>query len=163
MEVPGCKSEHQRKLRQMSAAGTQPAAMPNPTKVVNRCMWLWCEGAAGCTRCCAMSAALAPSSCNQGFGRCAHQLSERAHASSPCLYIKHKPLQAFSACLLIPLDLRIHLRVFQSRNGLIAGCKCLQSRPVSYTVDVLLSHPRSLFNLLHMLVPPLALQTRLSP
>jgi hypothetical protein len=45
---------------------------------------------------CPMSAALAPSSCTQvcgGCARCAHQLSERAHASSPCLNINHKPLE----------------------------------------------------------------------
>jgi hypothetical protein len=34
-----------------------------------------------------MSAALAPSSCNRGCVRCAHQLSERAHTPSPCLSI----------------------------------------------------------------------------
>jgi hypothetical protein len=56
-------------------------------------MWLWCEGAVGCTRCCAMSAALAPTSCNQGCDRCAHQLSERAHACSPCLDINDKPFE----------------------------------------------------------------------
>jgi hypothetical protein len=51
------------------------------------------EGGVGCTRCCAMSAVLVPSSCNQGCGRCAHQLSERAHAPSPSLNINHKPLE----------------------------------------------------------------------
>jgi hypothetical protein len=70
----------------------QPVSMPNPTKVINTRMWLWCEGVVVCTRSCAMSAALAPSSCNQGCGRCAHQLSERAHASSPRLNSNHKPL-----------------------------------------------------------------------
>jgi hypothetical protein len=67
--------------------------MPNPPKVINTCMWLWCEGAVGCTRCYAKSAALAPSSCNHGCGICAHQLSEGAHTSSPCLHINHKPLE----------------------------------------------------------------------
>jgi hypothetical protein len=52
-----------------------------------------CEGDVGCTRCCAMSAALVPRSCNQGCGRCAHQLSEGAHASSPCANINHKQLE----------------------------------------------------------------------
>jgi hypothetical protein len=37
-----------------------------------------------------MSGALAPSSCNEVCGRCAHKLSERAHASSPYLDINHK-------------------------------------------------------------------------
>jgi hypothetical protein len=69
----------------------------------------------------------------------------------------------FSACLLIPSGLPIYLRVFQSRNRLIAGCKCLQSRPVPCVVCVLLSLPRPLSNLLHILVPPLALQTPLLP
>jgi hypothetical protein len=91
IEVPGCKSELQWKLQQMS--GIQPVTMPNPPKDINTCMWLWCEGAVGCTRCCAMLAALAPSSYNQGCGRCAHQLSEHAHACSPCLNINHKPLE----------------------------------------------------------------------
>jgi hypothetical protein len=49
--------------------------------------------AVGCTRCCAMSAALARSSCKQGCGRCAYQLSERDHASSTCLNTNHKPLE----------------------------------------------------------------------
>jgi hypothetical protein len=71
---------------------------PCPPKVINTCMWLWCEEAVGCTRCCAMSAALAPSSCNQGCGRCAHQPSERAHASSPCLNINHEPLAKIKKC-----------------------------------------------------------------
>jgi hypothetical protein len=71
----------------------QPVTLRNPPKKINTCMWQWCEGAVGCTRCCAMSAALVPSSCNQGCGRCAHQLSEQAHASSPCLNISHKPLE----------------------------------------------------------------------
>jgi hypothetical protein len=62
-------------------------------KVINTCMWLCCEAAASCTRCCDMSAALALSSCNQVCGRCAHCLSERAHASSPCLNIKYEPLE----------------------------------------------------------------------
>jgi hypothetical protein len=68
----------------------------------------------------------------------------------------------FSACLLLPLGLRIPLRVFQARNGLIAGWLCLQSWPVSYTC-VLLSLRRPLPNLLHKIVPPLALQTQLLP
>jgi hypothetical protein len=67
--------------------------MPNPTKVINTRMWLRCERGVVCTRCCAMSAALAPSSCNQGCGRCAHQPSERAHASSARLNSNHKPLE----------------------------------------------------------------------
>jgi hypothetical protein len=58
--------------------------------------------------------------------------------------------------------LRIHLRVFQSRNGHVAGWLCLQSRPVSCVVCALLSPPRPLPNLLHILVPPLALQTPLT-
>jgi hypothetical protein len=40
-----------------------------------------------------MSAALAPSSCNQGCVKCALQLSELGHAFSPCLHINHKPLE----------------------------------------------------------------------
>jgi hypothetical protein len=67
--------------------------MPNPPEVAKTCMWLLCEGDVGCTRCCAMSAALVPRSCNQGCGRCAHQLSERANASIPCLNINHKSLE----------------------------------------------------------------------
>jgi hypothetical protein len=78
-------------LQQMS-----DVTMPNPPKVINTCMWLWCEGGAGCTRCCAMSAGLAPSSCNQGCGRCAHQLSERARAPRKCLNSNHKPLEQTS-------------------------------------------------------------------
>jgi hypothetical protein len=89
---PRLKERAQWKLQQMS--GIQAVTMPNPPRVINTCMWLWCEGAVGCTRCCAMSAGLAPSSSNQGCGRCAHQLSDRAHASSPCLTINHKPLGA---------------------------------------------------------------------
>jgi hypothetical protein len=77
------------KLQQMSG----PVTMPNPPEVTKSCMWLLCEGDVGCTRCCAMSAALVPRLCNQGCGRCAHQLSERANASSPCLNINHKPLE----------------------------------------------------------------------
>jgi hypothetical protein len=62
-------------------------------------------------RCCAMSAALVPRSCNQGRGRCAHQLSERANASSPCLNINHKPLEA-------------------SKNVVVEACKRWQHCPV---------------------------------
>jgi hypothetical protein len=65
----------------------------------------------------------------------------------------------FSACLLIPLGFKIHLWGFQSRNEVIAGWICLQRRPVSCVVCVLLSLLRLLPSLLHMLVPPLALQT----
>jgi hypothetical protein len=75
-------------------SGTQPVTMANPPKIINTGMWLWCEGGVGCTRCCAMSATLAPSSCNQVCSRRAHQLSERAHAPSPCLNTNHKPLEA---------------------------------------------------------------------
>jgi hypothetical protein len=71
----------------------QPVTLLNPPNMINTCMWIWCEGGVGCTRCRAMSAALAPSPCNQGFGRCAHQLSERAYAPSPCLNINHEPLE----------------------------------------------------------------------
>jgi hypothetical protein len=39
----------------------------------------------------------------------------------------------------------------------------MQSRPVSYVVCVLLSHLRPLLILLHILVPPLALQAPLLP
>jgi hypothetical protein len=85
------RNELQKKLQQMSAI--QPVTMPKPTKVINTCMWLWFVGGVGCTRCCAMSAALAPSSCNQLFVRCAYQPNERAHASSPCLHIKKTPLK----------------------------------------------------------------------
>jgi hypothetical protein len=74
-------------------SGVEPVTMPNPPEVTTTCMWPLCEGEVGCTRCCAMSAALVPRSCNQGCGRFAHQLSERAHASSPCLNINHKPLE----------------------------------------------------------------------
>jgi hypothetical protein len=88
MEVPGWKSKLQGKLQQMF--GIQPVTVPKPPKVIKTCTWPWCDGGVGCTRCCAMSAALVPSSCNQGCGRCAHQLSERAHASGSCLSIKHK-------------------------------------------------------------------------
>jgi hypothetical protein len=66
--------------------------LPCPT-FPNQAKLLLCEGDVGCTRCCAMSAALVPRSCNQGCGRCAHQLSERANASSPCLNINHKHLE----------------------------------------------------------------------
>jgi hypothetical protein len=48
-------------------SGIQPVTMPNPIKVIKTCMWLWCKGAVGCKRCCAMS--LAPSSCCQACGR----------------------------------------------------------------------------------------------
>jgi hypothetical protein len=68
-----------------------------------------------------------------------------------------------SALLLIPLGLRIYLRGFQLRNGLITGWLCLRSTPVSYVVCVLLSLPRLLHNLLHIIVRPLALQTPLLP
>jgi hypothetical protein len=68
-------------------AGIEPVTMPNPPEVTKTGMWLFCEGDVGCTRCCAMSAALVPRSCNHGCGRCAHQLSERANASNPCLDI----------------------------------------------------------------------------
>jgi hypothetical protein len=44
---------------------TQPITLLNPPKVINTCLWLPCEGCVGCTMCCAMSAGLAPSSCNQ--------------------------------------------------------------------------------------------------
>jgi hypothetical protein len=70
-----------------------PVTMPNPPEVTKTCMWLLCEGDVGCTRCCAMSAALVPRSCNPGCGRCVHQRSERANASSPCLNINHKTLE----------------------------------------------------------------------
>jgi hypothetical protein len=56
--------------------------------------WLSCVRVVGCARCYAMSVALAPSSWDQGFGRCAHQLSERAHAPIPCLSTIHEPLEA---------------------------------------------------------------------
>jgi hypothetical protein len=59
----------------------------------NQYLYVAMVWAVGCTRCCAMSPALAPSSCNQGCGRLARQLSERAHASSPCLNINHRPLE----------------------------------------------------------------------
>jgi hypothetical protein len=70
-------------------SGTQPFTTPNPPKVINTCMQLWCEGDVGCTRCCGMSAALvlAPSSYIQGCVRCAYQLSELPHAPRPCLNI----------------------------------------------------------------------------
>jgi hypothetical protein len=96
MEVPGSNCELQWKLQQMP--GIRPVTMPNPAEVTETCMWLLCEGDVGCTRCCAMSAALVPRSCNQGCGRCAHQLSERANASSPCLNINHKPLETNKKC-----------------------------------------------------------------
>jgi hypothetical protein len=75
-------------------SGIQPVTKPDPPKAINTCVWLWCEGAVLSRRGCAISAALAPSSCNQGRGRCAHQLSERAQASSPWLNINHKPLKS---------------------------------------------------------------------
>jgi hypothetical protein len=59
---------------------TQPVTLPNPPQVVCTGMWLACVEGFGCTRCCAMSAALAPRSCNQGCGRCAHQLSVEMEA-----------------------------------------------------------------------------------
>jgi hypothetical protein len=76
-------------------SGIVPVTIPNPPEVFKTCMWLLCEGDLGCTRCCAMSAALVPRSyaCNQRCVRCAHQLSERANASSLCLNINHKPLK----------------------------------------------------------------------
>jgi hypothetical protein len=85
------KSKLQLKLQQMP--GIQPVTMPKPLKMINTYMWLWCEGAVGCTRCCAMTAALAPSSCNQGVSGVQFLLNERAHSSSPCLHINHKPLE----------------------------------------------------------------------
>jgi hypothetical protein len=78
-------------LQQMP--GIEPVTIPNPPEETKTCMWLLCVGDVRCTRSCAMSAALVPRSCNQGCGRCAHQLSERANASNPCLYINHKPLE----------------------------------------------------------------------
>jgi hypothetical protein len=92
MEVPGWNCELQWKLQHMS--GVEPVTMPKPPEVTKTCIWLLCEGDVGCTMCCAMSAALVPRSCNQGCGRCAHQLSERANASIPCLNINHKPFEA---------------------------------------------------------------------
>jgi hypothetical protein len=65
-------------------------------------MRLWWEGDIGCRRCCAMSAALAPSSCNQGCVRCALQLSERGHACSPCLHINYKPLETNKHAMVEP-------------------------------------------------------------
>jgi hypothetical protein len=50
-----------------------------------------CVRHACCTRCCAMSAALAPSSCNQVYGRCAHHLIEQAHTPIPGLSNTHDP------------------------------------------------------------------------
>jgi hypothetical protein len=47
-EVSGWESKLQWKVQQMS--GIQPVAIPNPSTVSNICMWLWCEGAVGCTR-----------------------------------------------------------------------------------------------------------------
>jgi hypothetical protein len=85
------KLQLQWKLQQMS--GVEPVTMPNPPEATKTCMWLSCEGDVGCTRCFALSAALVPRSCDQGCGRCAHQLSERANASSPCFNINHKPLE----------------------------------------------------------------------
>jgi hypothetical protein len=41
-------------------SGIEPATMPNPPEVTKTCMWLLCEGDVGCTKCCAMSAALVP-------------------------------------------------------------------------------------------------------
>jgi hypothetical protein len=72
----------------------QPATSPNPPKLINDCLWLWCEEGVCFTRCCAMhmSAELAPSSCKQGCCGCAHQLSERSYAPRPCTYA-HKPLE----------------------------------------------------------------------
>jgi hypothetical protein len=104
------------KLQQLS--GIQPVTMPNPPTVTKTCMWLLCEGDVGCARCCAMSAALVPRSCNQGCGRCAHQLSERANASSPCLNINHKPLET-------------------NKNVVVAA---LSSRAVGGNGDVVLGH-----------------------
>jgi hypothetical protein len=54
-------------------------------------IWLLYEEGVCCTRCYAMSAALAPSSCNQVYSRCAHHLSERAHTPIPGLSNTHYP------------------------------------------------------------------------
>jgi hypothetical protein len=89
--------------------------------------------------------------------------SAPASSCTPSAHLLPPFTLTFSACLLISLDLRIHLRDFQTRSELIASCKCLQSLPVSYVVHVLLSLPHPLSNLLHVLVPPLALQTPLLP
>jgi hypothetical protein len=66
---------------------------PNPPKGPYTGMCILCAGSVGYTKCCAMSAALAPTSCKQGCGRCEHQLSKRTHAPSPCLSTTQKPLE----------------------------------------------------------------------
>jgi hypothetical protein len=98
MGLPG-RSELWWKLKQMS--DVQLVTLPSPLPVFYTGMWLACVEGVGCMRCCAMSAALVPSSvrrlvtvadaflgmvnmdvasssssCNQVCGMCAHQLSE---------------------------------------------------------------------------------------
>jgi hypothetical protein len=89
-------------------------------------MWLRCEGAVDCARCCTMSAALALSSCNQGCGRCAFQLSERDHAPSSCLNINHKSLESSKDVVLEPCK-RWHCPAGQ---WIQAGCRGKWSRCV---------------------------------
>jgi hypothetical protein len=67
-----------------------------------------------------MLAAHTPSSCNQlqgiRSGRCVHQLSQRVHASSPCLNINHKPIETNKPVEMEPC-MRCHGSVVQS------GCR----------------------------------------
>jgi hypothetical protein len=59
----------------------------------------------------------------------------------PLAHLPHPSTLTFSACLLIPLGSRIHLRVLQLRNELVPGWICLRPRPVSHVVCVLPSPP----------------------
>jgi hypothetical protein len=55
---------------------------------------LWCKGGVGCTSAepCQQHWPRVHAIRAQGCGRCAQQLSERVHASSPCLTINHERL-----------------------------------------------------------------------
>jgi hypothetical protein len=89
------------------------------------------KGLPGCTRCSAMSAALAPSSCmnicNQGCGRCAHQLSERAHASSQSLNVNHRPDETNNIVMVEPSQRlrRCPVRLVALSSQAVGGHGCV--------------------------------------
>jgi hypothetical protein len=70
----------------------QPVTLPKPPKVIYILVCGYFAMEVSVVQG-ALPAALAPSSCNQGCGRCAHQLIERARASSQCLSTIRKPIE----------------------------------------------------------------------
>jgi hypothetical protein len=86
--------------------GIQPVTLSNPAQVMYTAMWLSSVWGIGRSRCCAMLAVLTPSSCYLGIGRCAHQLSERIHASGPCISTTHKTLEINKIVVLEPCKRR---------------------------------------------------------